>query len=230
MGVGRTEVEAAEDSGQRSLLFAALTDIGGSVSANDQKAAAALVVHALLFAGVTSLVGKFGPIYHYSGAVLRDIGVGLIVLALVLFLGSLLALLLAVSPYRPLFVHQDVAGEYKGVFFPSIDVFGRGAKTWTWRWFWPRLKTILAPAGARQPPPRPANQRSLLLEQMRESVSGMSADDVDTELMVEVLKLKDILDWESGCARWGYRLLAVEVAVLTAFFVLITVVAALHAH
>jgi hypothetical protein len=226
-----TAVGKGEDEpGQRQLLFAALSDIGGSVSANDQKAAAALVVHALLFAGVTSLVGNFGPIYKESGSAPRYLGVALILFALALFIGSLLALLLAVSPYRPLYVHQDVAGEYKGVFFPSLDDLGHGAKTWTWGWFWPRLKTTLRPVGARRPLPWPADQRSLLLAGMRENVHGLTTRDVDNELMVEVLKLKDILDWESCCARWGYRLLAAELIVLTAFFVLIAVIAAHHVH
>lgn len=223
--------ETDQDSGRRQLLFAALTDIGGSVSANDQKASAALVVHALLFAGVTSLVGNFGPVYHFSGAVLRYVGLGLILLALSLFLGSLVALLLAVSPYRPLYVHQDVGREYKGVFFPDLHDFGGGPATWSWGWFWPRLRTTLAPVHTlRRPPLWPQREHSLLLARMREQIGGMSAEDVDTELMVEVLKLKDILDWESGCARWGYRLLAAEVGVLTAFFALIIVVSAHHAH
>jgi hypothetical protein len=219
---------ADEASVQRELLLAALGDIGGAVGANDQKAAAALVVHGLLFAGVTSVVTKLGSIYVRAASTEQRVGMALLLVAFGVFLGSVAALLLAVSPYRPLAVHQDLEHEYQGVFFPDLAGLGGGPSPGTWGWFWPRMRVSVLPffRTRRVFAGRPPGTGSPLVATMRLRVESMTVEDVNRELMVEVLKLKDILDWESACARIGYRLLALELGFVAALFVLVMFVAA----
>lgn len=201
------------------------------MSANDQKAAAALVIHALLFAGVTAVADKLGPIYEEASALEHTLGLVLVFAALGLFLASVLAFLLAVSPYRPVAIHQDLKDGYRGVFFPDLQALVGDPGVGTPAWFAPRLRLSMLPGFRRRTlfGRRAPGTRSPLMQAMALRVEGMDAADVNRELMAEVLKLKDVLDWESGCARWGYRLLALELVAMTGFFVLAILVASHHA-
>jgi hypothetical protein len=117
-----TPDQTSSTHSQRSLLYAAIADIGSSVRANDAKASAALVVHGLMLAGITTLVSQVGDVYNMASSAERIVGVSFLGLAFAAFLISVMYLLAAVSPYRPTKLEGRIRGHYKEVFFPTADI------------------------------------------------------------------------------------------------------------
>jgi hypothetical protein len=171
--------------GQRTLLYAAISDISSSVKANDAKASAALVVHGLLFAGILSVVDKLDHAYRAATHLERILGVAFLGIALAAFLCSIWLLLSAVSPYRPKTLEEKISGSYPHVFFPVRGLF----------------------------------KGSTPHKTMRQRIESLDENTILDELIAEVLKLADILAYESDRAKWGYRALRVEVIAAAAFLV-----------
>lgn len=168
---------------QRTLLYAALSDISGSVKANDAKASAALIVHGLLFAGILSVVARLDGAYRTSTHAERALGVLFLAVVLAAFLCSIWALLSAGSPYRPQKLERRMRNSYRQVFFPPRSLL------------------------------RSATPHS----SMRRQVQLLTDERILDELIAEVLKLADILAYESDRTKWGYLALRVEVIAAAAF-------------
>jgi hypothetical protein len=109
---------------RRQVLSAAVEDLGRSVSANDQKASAALIVHGLLFAGIVSIAGNLGDAFQEADRFDRVVMTVCLAVALAAFLVSVGMLLWAIRPYRPPSALYRVDDEHPGAFFP---VFGKRA-------------------------------------------------------------------------------------------------------
>ncbi len=107
---------------QERLLYAAIADVGESVRANDAKASAALVLHGLVFAGITTLLTKLTGAYEHASTLERVIALGALGATFASFLGSALFLVAAVSPYRPRKLDARLEGRYLRVFFPVGDL------------------------------------------------------------------------------------------------------------
>jgi hypothetical protein len=166
--------------------LAAVTDIQGSVKANDQKASAALVVHGLLFAGILTVVSKLGSTYENATTWQQIAGLVALAIGLAAFLVSVAYLLRAIRPYRPERLEDKLEGRFKRVFFPLEN----------------DLKT-------KDP-----------LGDWRARVDALDFDDILDELTAEVLKLAEVLRFESSRARIGYRWLLAELVAVAAFFVI----------
>ena len=158
----------------------------------------------------------------------------MLIVAVMLFVGSVVALLLAVLPYRPVSVYEELRYDYRGVFFPLLHDL---VNTKEWQvgrraWYLDRLAGSALPSFGRRPlaSHRFPGTASPLLQAMRQRVEPMSDADVNRELMAEVLKLRDILDWESQWARLGYTLLGCELAVISVFFGLLIVISTSKTH
>ena len=108
---------------QERLLYAAIADVGESVRANDAKASAALVLHGLVFAGITTLLTKLSGAYEHASTLERVIALGALGVTFASFLASAFCLVAAVSPYRPRMLDARLEGRYRRVFFPVGDVF-----------------------------------------------------------------------------------------------------------
>jgi hypothetical protein len=219
---------------QRDLLLAAIVDVGRSVSTNDQKASAALIVHGLLFAGVTAVIDKLGSIYGKASGVERVLGCVLLIAALLLFVLSVVALLLAVLPYRPKALYADLRHSSRQVFFPIFSdlVDAPDSHIGSRAWYLDRLSGSVLPDFGHEPAAvgRAPGTRSPLLSALQLRLEPMSKGEVNRELMAEVLKLRDILDWESQWARLGYVLLAFELLAISGFFVLLIAVSTSQVH
>jgi hypothetical protein len=103
---------------RRQVLSAAVADIGRSVSANDQKASAALIVHGLLFAGIVNIAGNLGDAFQEADRFDRVLMTVCLAVALASFLVSVGMLLWAIRPYRPPMALYRVDDEHPGAFFP----------------------------------------------------------------------------------------------------------------
>jgi hypothetical protein len=94
-------------------------DIKGSIHANDQKVSAALVVNGLLLTSVVTVVTRAGATYKKAHAWEHDLGIGMLIVALVTFLASVGWLLRAMKPYRPTELEKKIKDRYPRVFFPT---------------------------------------------------------------------------------------------------------------
>jgi hypothetical protein len=112
----------SEIKGHQRLLYAAIDDIGEAVRGNDAKAYAALVLHGLILAGLTTLVTALGPVYQQATFVERLLGVGSLAVTLICFIRSAWALIEAVTPYHPEVLEKEIKRYYRHVFFP-VDVY-----------------------------------------------------------------------------------------------------------
>jgi hypothetical protein len=102
---------------REKVLLASITELHGSVRANDAKCSAALVVHGLLFAATLGLVDKLAPVFAEAPPWQKWTVVGMVLVAALLFLFSVGFLLAALRPYRPKKLYQRDA-QRPGVFFP----------------------------------------------------------------------------------------------------------------
>ena len=100
------------------LLLASIQDVQTSISANDSKASAALIVHGLIFTGLLGLLSTLGDVYQRADSLQRVLAIGLLAGALVAFLVSIYFILRALLPYRPVKVEAALGDECRGVFFP----------------------------------------------------------------------------------------------------------------
>lgn len=111
---------------RRDLLLAGIEDTQGTIHANDTKCSAALVTHALVFAGLVTVTVNAARLYPKADHALRAIAIVLAALALVAFLTSVICLLVAVMPYRPKDLIARIKAEKPpppGVFFPEGGKF-----------------------------------------------------------------------------------------------------------
>jgi hypothetical protein len=67
-----------EVKSHQRLLYAAIDDIGEAVRGNDAKAYAALVLHGLILAGLTTLVTSLGSVYQHAELAERILGLALL--------------------------------------------------------------------------------------------------------------------------------------------------------
>jgi NADH:ubiquinone oxidoreductase subunit 3 (subunit A) len=100
------------------LLLASIQDVQTSISANDSKASAALIVHGLVFTGLTELLVNLGGVYHRASEAQRVIGLIFLFLVLIAFLISIYYILRALLPYRPEKVEKALGENCREVFFP----------------------------------------------------------------------------------------------------------------
>lgn len=106
------------------LQAASIADVQASISANDSKASAALIVHGLLFTGLIGLITHLGKIYDDASLAQRILALSLLGLALGAFVLSIYFILRALVPYRPSKgIMQELEGRYLEVFFP-LDLLG----------------------------------------------------------------------------------------------------------
>lgn len=112
-----------EIKSHQRLLYAAIDDIGEAVRGNDAKAYAALVLHGLILAGLTTLVTRLGAVYQHAEPIEKVLGLLLLSATFACFLISAWALIDAVRPYWPKDIEKDLKRFYNHVFFPS-DVYG----------------------------------------------------------------------------------------------------------
>jgi hypothetical protein len=177
---------------------------------------------------VTATADKLGEVYAGASTLERAVGLVLVFAALILFAASVLALLISIAPYQPLAVDAALGGDTRRVYFPNLhELSSAEPAVGTPAWFRRRLTGSPLPSGRRsaaalaQAVAAPAP----LLEAMKERLEPMTSVEINRELMAEVLKLKDCLDWEARWAQLGYRLLRYELLAISAFFALLVAVA-----
>lgn len=167
----------------RELLRQAITDIQGSIHANDTKSSAALVVQGLLATAVVTLISHLGSVYGEATGFAQV----LIKLALGGTLGfgvlSIAFLIFAVMPYEPKkpFASRNARG---GVFFPKVTSLKE------------RYEADSTPE----------------LVQLRPKFEALNSDEaLEDEYLSELLMVADIRQQEAWRAKWGFRLLGLEV-------------------
>jgi hypothetical protein len=173
------------------LLLAGIQDAQGTIHANDAKCSAALITHGLLFAGVVTVTANASKIYPQTHGALPVIAIVLGGLVAVAFLISIVALLLAVMPYRPKVLLKLI--EEKG--------------------YQPRL---FFPPSVSGQCPTPAGAEKRIRAQL-DAVETLDVARVNNELVCESVKLAAVRDHEAGFARVGYVALVVEVALVVAY-------------
>jgi NADH:ubiquinone oxidoreductase subunit 3 (subunit A) len=100
------------------LLLASIQDVQTSISANDSKASAALIVHGLVFTGLIELLVNLGGVYHKASDAQRVIALIFLFLVLIAFLISIYYILRALLPYRPQRTEEALGDHCREVFFP----------------------------------------------------------------------------------------------------------------
>jgi hypothetical protein len=181
------------------FLFAAIDDINGSIKANDAKASVALIVHGLLFTAVLTVTTKIGSTFQDASALPKALMIVFLSVALGAFLVSVVFLMLGARPRRPTHLVKDLKGHYLEAFFPvPRDLRG----------------TARDETGAVQ------------LDEQKKRVMELNRDNVINELSAEVVKLANILDYARQTTQWGYVALAVEIASVSAFLVVVGALAA----
>lgn len=176
---------------RKQLLTTAVIDVKGSIHANDQKVAAALVVNGLLFTGVVTVLTHTEGVYSAAQAWQRSVGALLLALTTVLFVASVGYLLWAMKPYRPTEIEKKMTGCYPRVFFPRPDDITSEVADGTHPW---RKPVYVADP----------------FHPWRERVSSLQRATILDELTAELLKLADILHTESRRASKGYGWLRLE--------------------
>src|SRR5580700_8260403 len=81
--------------------LASIVDAQSSITANDSKASAALIVHGLLFGGLVELITHLGGVYDRADVGERVVGLFLLGFALLTFVLSIWFILMALLPSRP---------------------------------------------------------------------------------------------------------------------------------
>lgn len=178
--------------------LASIVDVQGSITANDSKASAALIVHGLLFGGLVELVTHLGGIYNRAAVGERVLGLFLLGFALLTFVLSIWFILKALLPSHPakkieaeLEGFSNSGGGYRRAFFP-VDLLARDCTE---------------PYG-----------------RLCRRLDTLGDDDVVFELAAERLKLADILRQESSQTMWGYWFLLAEVIAVVLFLVFLAAV------
>jgi hypothetical protein len=181
----------------RDLVRQAITDIQGSIQANDQKSAAGLVAQAFLTAAVVGLVTQLGSI-HKEGTeaarVLIDLALGGTMVFGVL---SISFLIIAVMPYEP---GEEFAARNKrgGVYFPQITKL-----TGKWR-----------------------RDDVSELDQLKPKFEDLRKEDqLHEEYLSELLMVANIRHHEARWGKIGFRFLLVEVVCVVIYLITIGAVA-----
>lgn len=191
---------------RRELLAQAIADIQGSIHANDSKSSAGLVVHGLLATGVVALSSRLGDVYAGAGVAVHVMLIIELALALILFVLSVGALLMAVNPYYPEDVASRLPGDpgYAKVFFPDIT----------------GMKEIAAAGGD-------GDGEAVQLTRL---IDGLTPENLQQQLTGELLKVADIRDHEARWAQRGFVFLFIEVLCVSAYFATVGIVAASPSH
>jgi hypothetical protein len=180
------------------FLLAAISDIQGSVRANDSKAQAALVVHGLLFAGVVSAVTKVGPhLYEQSATGWRVAAWVTLGAAGVAFFISVMYLVTALVPRaagaRTEYAKDNQSWKPPEVFFPPIA--GQHATDQ------PKQSTLW------------------------DGVDGLSAAGVVRDLTYELWKVQSVRHYYAMHAKEGFYWLRITVGATAAFLIVLLVAA-----
>ncbi len=182
---------------RREVLAGAISDIQGSLHANDSKASAALIVHGLLFTGVLTVTGQLGPIYEQASPKEQDWGLLLLGVSLLFFLISVSGLLLAVVPPFEPSARSNARLRKKrrtlDVLFPDLG----------------RLKGDVR------------GQLAALVSR----VEKLGPEEAVVELAFELLKVQKIRRRAVRFARVGYVFLGLEVLSVTAYLALVGAIA-----
>lgn len=177
------------------IMLASIQDVQTAITANDNKAAAGLIVHGLLVAGVMQLLVNLGELYQSADHTQRLIGLVALFAMLAFFLISVVLLLQALLPYRPddleKQLRKDHADEYREVFFP------------------------LGLLKCKDP----------FQELKERAEALTSEESITSELAAERIKLADILRHEMTQTKWGYRFLLAEVLTAAVFLVVVATAA-----
>jgi hypothetical protein len=183
---------------KREFLTAAITDLEGTIHANDTKCSAALVTHGLVFAGLVTVSAAAAHLYPQADHTLRALALGLGGAGLVAFLVSIICLLLAVMPYRPKKLDELIDGRTPkppGAFFPKV----KGEQD--------------------------IKSEQDALEAQVKAVAGLTEKGAINDLTCESVKLADIRDHERTWARRGYRALIVELVFAAGYLAVVAIAA-----
>jgi hypothetical protein len=182
------------------LLFGGIEDAEGTIHANDAKCSAALITHGLLFAGVVTVTAKAAEIYPDAHGALPIIALVLGGLTGAAFLVSIIALLLAVMPYRPKALMSAVA---------ELD---------------PPPPRLFFPPPLEDPNGIGSGAENPVFRQLR-AAQRLDEQAVTLELVAESVKLAAVRDHEVHFARIGYGWLIAEVVMAVAYLSVVAVVA-----
>ncbi len=181
---------SAPEPPNRTLVSQAITDIQGSIHANDEKSAAGLIVHGLLATAVVTLASQLGSIYEgasVAAQVVIKLTLGGMLLAAVL---SITCLIKAIRPYEPKSIATRLAHASRGVFFPDIR----------------KLTKVATSTGPDE------------LAQLRPGYEAIATPNtLDDEYLTQLLKVADIRANEADWAKRGFLLLGVEIALVAVY-------------
>ncbi len=175
----------------------AISDIQGSIHANDSKCSAALVVHGLIFAGTVTVASRLGNTWTSASNGTQDVGTVLLAVAGIAFVISISAILYALLPYSPRSSFRNpivAAHNPPEAFFPNLKKLGQ-------------------------------NSVEPLTPYLRNLQLVTTPEVIELELSYEVLKVQDIRRHESRYAKIGFGLLIVEVVFATGFLALMAAAA-----
>jgi hypothetical protein len=185
----------------RELQLASLPDIQGSIQANDNKSAAALVVHGLLFAGVLSVAANLHEVFDAAMLGAKIAGGALLAGAACAFAISVVKLINAARPHDPKSTRDPIVDRYKGAFFPPAD-----------------------------PKRKPPGGHTGLDDQLKRLAGLRTEADFEIEYAAEQLKLADIRATQAHDAKMGFRWLKVELVCVGLFLLLVTLVSVGTTH
>lgn len=183
-----------------TLLTQAITDIQGSIHANDNKSSAGLVVQGLLAAAVVTLVTQLGGVYG-AGSDAAQIAIRFCLAgALATALVSILFFISAIFPYNPELIADRLrrrqGNPYKEVYFPDVEKLREAAKS--------------------------DDAFDKFVSSLEEDVRTLR-DDPDAatrEYVGELLKVADIRAHEATQAERGFKFLRAELLLVTAYLML----------
>jgi hypothetical protein len=104
---------------RRELQLASISDIQGSIQANDTKGSAALVVHGLLFAGVVTVAAGLGDVYDRATPGAKIAGALFLAVGACAFAVSVWRLIDAVEPHTP--ASDTTRWRFARAFFPPAE-------------------------------------------------------------------------------------------------------------
>lgn len=193
---------------EHALLAQAISDIQGSIHANDSKSSAGLVVQGLLATAVVAVVGHLGSVYEQATgtaqAFIKVLLAGLLVTALL----SIVSLIRAVRPYEPTGLADRLGARdgYDQVLFPNVKDFeealdkGSGGSS--------------------------AGEFERLVAGFEANAKTLGDPDVATrEYVAELLKVADIRAYEAKHAKRGFTFLGIEAGLVILYLALVGCVA-----
>lgn len=183
------------------FLYASISDIQGSIRANDTKASAVLVLQGVLFSGTLALTASAGSLLSHASQMARDSLAITAGFALAFFLASVLCLLWAIVPYQP---NKKLVSRMKAAKLKTP----RGKAP---RVFFPDLQELRAADSGG------GNELVGLLDSLR----GLDPTQVETELAYEVVMVADIRRFEASFTTYGFFCLLLQLGFLVAYLAIV---------